>query len=110
MQPGRGGATRSSTMLVLAVLLAGCSSLEYQATLTWQDEGHVQKILDAATAAGQVCPLGLLGHDMVPERLSRVVIGVCLLSGLAFLAFASTAVFTAARDTYRDDKHRKTTD
>jgi hypothetical protein len=36
------------------------------------------------------------------------VIGVCLLSGLAFLAFASMAVFSAARDTYRDDKHRKT--
>jgi hypothetical protein len=45
-----------------------------------------------------------------PERLSRVVVGVCLLSGLAFLAFASIAVFSAARDTYRDDKYRKTND
>ncbi|MBW3594997.1 MAG: hypothetical protein KY391_05410 [Actinobacteria bacterium] len=42
-----------------------------------------------------------------PEDVGRVVIGVCLFSGLAFLTFASTAVFTAARDTYRDDTARK---
>ena len=42
-----------------------------------------------------------------PASVSRVVVGICLLSGLSFLAFASTAVFTAARDTYRNDKDRK---
>ena len=41
-----------------------------------------------------------------PDSLSRVVIGVCLISGLAFLAFASTAVLSAARDTYRNDANR----
>jgi ABC-type uncharacterized transport system permease subunit len=45
-----------------------------------------------------------------PENVGRVVIGVCLLSGLAFLTFASTAVFSAARDTYRNEKDRKVTD
>ncbi len=39
-----------------------------------------------------------------PENVRRVVIGICLISGLLFLAFASTAVFSAARDTYRADK------
>ena len=43
-----------------------------------------------------------------PESLSRVVIGICLISGLMFLAFASMAVFTAARDTYRNADHRQT--
>ena len=38
-----------------------------------------------------------------PANIGRVVIGICLFSGLAFLTFASTAVFTAARDTYRND-------
>lgn len=42
-----------------------------------------------------------------PANLSRVIVGVCLLAGLSFLAFASAAVFTAARDTYRNDKDRK---
>jgi ABC-type uncharacterized transport system permease subunit len=45
-----------------------------------------------------------------PENVGRVVIGVCLFSGLAFLTFASTAVFSAARDTYRNEKDRKVTD
>lgn len=45
-----------------------------------------------------------------PENIGRVVIGVCLFSGLAFLTFASTAVFSAARDTYRNEKDRKVTD
>ena len=42
-----------------------------------------------------------------PENIGRIVVGVCLFSGLAFLAFASMAVFTAARDTYRDHGARK---
>ena len=45
-----------------------------------------------------------------PENVGRVVIGICLFSGLAFLTFASTAVFSAARDTYRNEKDRKVTD
>lgn len=44
-----------------------------------------------------------------PDSVARVVLGICLFAGLAFLAFASTAVFTAARDTYRNDKDRKVT-
>lgn len=42
-----------------------------------------------------------------PENMRRVVVGICLFSGLAFLTFASAAVFTAARDTYRSDSARK---
>lgn len=42
-----------------------------------------------------------------PDSASRVVIGICVLSGLAFLTFASTAVFSAARDTYRKENDRK---
>lgn len=38
-----------------------------------------------------------------PHNIGRVVIGICLFSGLAFLTFASAAVFTAARDTYRNE-------
>ena len=45
-----------------------------------------------------------------PQNVGRVVIGVCLFSGLAFLTFASTAVFSAARDTYRNEKDRKVAD
>ena len=45
-----------------------------------------------------------------PESVGRVVVGICLFSGLAFLAFASMAVFTAARDTYRNDKDLKRPD
>lgn len=45
-----------------------------------------------------------------PDNIGRVVIGICLISGLAFLTFASTAVFSAARDTYRNEKDRKVTD
>lgn len=45
-----------------------------------------------------------------PDSAARVVIGICVLSGLAFLTFASAAVFSAARDTYRDEKHRKAAD
>ena len=41
-----------------------------------------------------------------PGNVGRFVVGICLFSGLAFLAFASMAVFSAARDTYRDDVHR----
>ena len=44
-----------------------------------------------------------------PENIGRVVMGICLFSGLAFLTFASAAVFTAARDTYRNDQHLKVT-
>jgi len=42
-----------------------------------------------------------------PANIARVVIGVCLFSGLAFLTCASAAVFTAARDTYRTEAARK---
>ncbi len=35
-----------------------------------------------------------------PERVGRYVIALFLFSGLVFLACASAAVFTAARDTY----------
>lgn len=42
-----------------------------------------------------------------PDNLSRVVIAICLLSGLVFLACASTAVLSAARDTYRNDAERR---
>lgn len=35
-----------------------------------------------------------------PDETGRYVIAVFFLSGIGFLAFASTAVFTAARDTY----------
>lgn len=42
-----------------------------------------------------------------PDNIGRIVVGVCLVSGLAFLVFASVAVFSAARDTYRADEHRK---
>ena len=45
-----------------------------------------------------------------PDSAARVVVGICLFSGLAFLAFASTAVFTAARDTYRNEEDRKVTE
>ena len=41
------------------------------------------------------------------DSMSRIIVGICLLSGLAFLTFASSAVFSAARDTYRDEKDRK---
>ena len=41
-----------------------------------------------------------------PATLARIVIGVCIVSGLAFLAFAATAVFSAARDTYRNENDR----
>lgn len=43
-----------------------------------------------------------------PENIGRIVIGICLLSGLAFLSFASIAVISAARDTYRSEVDRKT--
>ncbi len=42
-----------------------------------------------------------------PASVARVVIGICAMSGLLFLAFASAAVFSAARDTYRDESHRR---
>lgn len=45
-----------------------------------------------------------------PEALRRVVVGICLISGLLFMAFASLAVFTAAGDTYRNAEHRKPND
>ena len=41
-----------------------------------------------------------------PENMARAVIAVCILSGLSFMVFASTAVLSAARDTYRTDAHR----
>ena len=41
-----------------------------------------------------------------PESIRRVVIGICLISGLLFMTFASLAVFTAARDTYRNAEDR----
>ena len=45
-----------------------------------------------------------------PENFSRVLIGICLFSGLTFLACASTAVFSAARDTYRSTTNEKAAD
>ena len=51
-----------------------------------------------------VCAMFALIAITWPDSLSRVVIGICLLSGLAFLGFASMAVFSAARDTYRNEK------
>ena len=45
-----------------------------------------------------------------PENLKRVVVGVCLFAGIAFLAFAAAAVFSAARDTYRNESDRKVSD
>lgn len=35
-----------------------------------------------------------------PENVSRLIMGVFFLAGVVFLACASAAVFTAARDTY----------
>lgn len=42
-----------------------------------------------------------------PETAGRAIIGIFLVSLMAFLACASAAVFTAARDTYprRDGNH-----
>jgi hypothetical protein len=37
-----------------------------------------------------------------PQDMSRYVIGVSLFAGIVFLASASIAVFSAARDTYRN--------
>jgi hypothetical protein len=37
-----------------------------------------------------------------PQDMSRYVIGVSLVAGIVFLASASIAVFSAARDTYRN--------
>lgn len=37
-----------------------------------------------------------------PQDMSRYVIGVSLVAGVVFLASASIAVFSAARDTYRN--------
>ena len=53
--------------------------------------------------------MGMLAFITVtwPANVARVVIGICLFSGLAFLTFASAAVFTAARDTYRSEGARK---
>lgn len=45
-----------------------------------------------------------------PDNLRRIIVGICLFSVLAFLTFASTAVFTAARDTYRNDRDVKVPD
>ncbi len=41
-----------------------------------------------------------------PGDMSRYVVTVFLIAGVVFLACASTAVFTAARDTYRSEDHR----
>lgn len=57
-----------------------------------------------------VCAMVALVTITWPDNLSRVVVGICLLSGLAFLAFASMAVFSAARDTYRNESDRKVAD
>ena len=42
-----------------------------------------------------------------PENIARIVVGICLFSGLAFMTFAATAVFSAARDTYRNETNKK---
>lgn len=42
-----------------------------------------------------------------PQSLGRVVVGVLIVAGLLFMTFASTAVFTAARDTYRGSEARR---
>ena len=41
-----------------------------------------------------------------PADMSRYVVAVFLASGVVFLACASTAVFSAARDTYRNGGDR----
>lgn len=41
-----------------------------------------------------------------PADMSRYVVGIFLVSGVFFLACASTAVFSAARDTYRNGNDR----
>lgn len=41
------------------------------------------------------------------HTLGRYVIGTAFLAGIGFLSFASTAVFTAARDTYANEQHRR---
>ncbi len=41
-----------------------------------------------------------------PADMSRYVVGVFLVSGVVFMACASTAVFSAARDTYRNSGDR----
>jgi hypothetical protein len=42
-----------------------------------------------------------------PADTGKYAIAVLLFSCLAFLVFASTAVFSAARDTYRNGAHEK---
>ena len=41
-----------------------------------------------------------------PADMSRYVVAVFLVSGVVFMACASTAVFSAARDTYRNGGDR----
>lgn len=41
-----------------------------------------------------------------PADMSRYVVGIFLVSGVVFLVSASTAVFSAARDTYRNGRDR----
>ena len=38
-----------------------------------------------------------------PENIARVLIAVCVVAGIAFITFAALAVFSAARDTYRNE-------
>ena len=41
-----------------------------------------------------------------PADMSRYVVAIFLVSGIVFLVSASTAVFSAARDTYRNGSDR----
>ena len=41
-----------------------------------------------------------------PGNMGKVVASVGFLAAVSFLAFSSTAVFTAARDTYARSEHR----
>ena len=45
-----------------------------------------------------------------PERIARLLIVVCLIAGLTFMTCAALAVFTAARDTYRNGGDAKADD
>ena len=42
-----------------------------------------------------------------PDNTGKIVASIGFFAGISFLAFASAAVFTAARDTYARSDHRR---
>lgn len=71
------------------------------------------KLHGLATTGMALCALvGILSTFLFitvnwTETSRRYVIVTAFLAGIGFLSFASTAVFTAARDTYANERHRR---